>query len=748
MAVAGLTWWHAMHAAYDPSPHALHRLMDRPRERLTIRGVIRDDPIKETSDRDPSRWRLTLQLTHVNRRGHFEPARGRVEVQWPYIADAPAPQYGDDWSFTGIVQDRRATHWRWSHLPPYRLRMTRADPAERLAQGRGNPVKRFSFAARRHGAQVLQRGLADAPLHAGILRALLLGYRHELPYDQHRLFALTGTLHIFAVSGLHIGIVAAFLTWWIRALGVSRRYWILWVGPVLLVYTIATGMRPSAVRACVMALAFGSAYLVNRRPDAPSAWALAAILILVTTPTQLTDPGFIFSFVVVAGLIRLYPLLAPRLQHWATPDPYRLPVVDAPRPLHIQAGRLILGMAAVSLAAWIAAAPLTAHYFNLIAPAGLLGNLIVIPAAFVLVGTGVVTLVVGSVWPWAASLLNLFNRAVLQGVIVAIEALATVPGSYRHVRSPGIFWIGIWYAFLFGGLWWSTARMRRIGYGFLCVLVAVGLAWPWLQRPAFVQVLNAGDGLAVLITAGGLHALYDTGPAHRAAHLTRQLRAHGVNQLDVLILSQATAAHVGGAQTVLETFPVTEIWCSPHIARSPTYQRTLELAAERNIPVRRLSAGVQGSWPRELHWSVLHPEADADHRRAADAALTIRISRGTRSILLTGGGDHRLEALLLEQPREWAATAWVAGHPGIPESATEPWLEAVAPRAIVLPVSPFDRHGHPDRFVWERLTATDATLWRTDVSGPVTIRLLSHQRRGRSRDRLHISGQRGGAIAP
>jgi len=739
MALVGLTWSHAHLAAFDPAPHALHRLMQRPREHMVVRGTIQDDPVLESTDRQQAHWRFTLDLEAINRWGAFEQASGRMDVQGPLPSDITPPRYGDTWELAGIVQDRRAADWRWSHLPPYRLRVQAATDNQRLATGGGRWLKRLSFAGRRQAARLLGQGLDNHPTAAGILRALLLGYRHELPHEQHRLFALTGTLHIFAVSGLHVGIVGGLFTVLIRAFGISRRYWILWVGPLLIIYTIATGLRPSAVRACVMALTFGSAYLVNRRPDAPSAWALAAILILLATPTQLTNPGFIFSFVIVAGLIRLYPIFAPTMQNWAVPDPYRLPTHHKDHSVYWRVGQVILGLAAASLAAWLSSAPLNAHYFNLIAPVGLLGNLIVIPAAFLMVSIGVLALAAGTLWLPLAALLNQINAFILQVLIRLVEIMSDWPGSHFHVRAPGLFWMWWAYTLLFAGLCWRTRRTRRWGYGALGLMAVIGLAVPWVQQPARLHVLEAGDGLAVLIQARGFTALYDTGPAYRSERLLRDLRRQGVNRLDVLVLSQATAGHAGAAPDLLDAIPVGELWHTPYPSRSPAYNDALEIAADRGIPIRPLIAGMHGQWPGGWHWSVLHPADPSAYRRAADAALTMRIHRGTHSVLLTGGGDANLEALLLNDSQDLAASVWVVGHQGRGDTASADWLAAVAPTAIILPIDPFARYGYPDPDVWDRLTARpDTAVWRTDEAGPVTVQLTSHHWGGRQRDRLRV----------
>ncbi len=741
-AILFLAWAHAAMEVRNPSARALGALMERPREHLQVRGVIADDPIEEITPRgDATVWRMSLRVEAVNRRGFFERATGRVDVHWRRPAVSEIPSYGERWVFTGVVQRRESRDWRWAFLSPYRMRVG-DEAGARLSTGHGTPLKRFSYAGRRAASERLGLGLETYPDIAGILRALLLGYRHELPVEHHRLFALTGTLHIFAISGLHVGIVGALLLIGVRACGASRTRWVLYIGPLLILYTVATGMRPSALRACAMALTFGSAFLFNRKPDAPSAWALAALLILAVSPSQLTSPGFIFSFVIVAGLIRLYPLLAGPAREWGAPDSYLAASPDH-EPSALQEGlRWGTGLAAASVAAWLSSAPLTAQYFNLFSPVALIGNLFVIPAAFLIVLTGILTLVAGAVSDIGAEIFNHANRVTLTLLMALVDGLARLPGGHWHVRSPGAGWIALWYAFIFGGLLVTNRRRRRVGYVALAVLMAAGLAVKQADQSSRIQVLNVGDGHAVLIRSGGEHVLFDAGPAYRAERLIRSLRAEGVNRLDVLILSHASAAHAGGAEAVLGAMPVGALWCTGFPSRSPAYDRALRAASEQGIPVRRIRAGDRGVWAGDLAWEVLHPRDPLAHRRAADASVVARFSRGGVAVLLMGGGGAVVEARILEGHIDPSASVLVVGNQGRDGAASLEWLQAVRPEAAILSVGLYNRYGYPERDVLARLEGDGgAPFWRTDESGGVEVLMTSRILFGKRVDRFRVRGE-------
>lgn len=731
----------------SPSGRSLEALMDRPREQLVVWGRVVDDPVllePASPGRSPV-WQLTLVVEQVNRQGFPERTRGRMVAQWPYEAEAPSPRYGDRWELTGVVRHRERRDWMWAWMPPYRM-FTDADQVALVSRGDGVWLKRWAFAGRRAASERLGIGLAHDPEVAGILRALLLGYRHELPDEAHRLFALTGTLHVFAISGLHVGIIAGLLVMLIRATGVSRPRLIWWLAPLLIFYAVATGLRPSALRACAMALAFGAAFGFQRRPDVPSALALAAFVILWADPSQLTAPGFIFSFVIVAGLVRLYPVFARWLRVEAGEENLSLGEVPSGSLRWRQWG---LGLMAASAAAWLASAPLTAQYFNLFSPIGLIGNLLVIPAAFVVVLTGFLSLTLGALSEGVAEVFNYANWVWVRGLIAAIDFLSGLPGAHHNVVSPGWGALAFFYAGLFGGLAWPTSRAR--GWFHLAFVGCLVLAMMYSRSgtQTNVRILNAGDGHAVLVRSEAVSVLIDAGPAYRSDRVLRALRRAGVNRLDALILTHPVASHVGGARAVMQAMPVAEIWRSPFPSRSPVYDDTLTFAESLGLPIREVHQGMEGEWPCGTGWMVLHPGDVTTIRRAADASLVLRVHRGTASVLLSGGAGGWVEQRLVDAPLELRAPVWVIGNQGRDGAASLAALARINPGLVVLSVGAFNRHGYPERDVVERLADWPyLQVWRTDEAGEVVVRLRERARGGRSRDRIDWQRQWGVAESP
>ena len=163
------------------------------------------------------------------------------------------------------------------------------------------------------------------------MQALLLGYRDDLPKTVRQDFVSTGTVHIFAISGAHVRMMAFLSIQLLRALGIPMARWFFFLAPMLAVYTITTGAATSAIRACAMASMMLAAPVLKRRPDAISGLAVAAIGILACSPAQLGDLGFLLSFTAVAGLLALQPLFDAGAVRLFRRDDWQLPGEELPQ---------------------------------------------------------------------------------------------------------------------------------------------------------------------------------------------------------------------------------------------------------------------------------------------------------------------------------------------------------------------------------------------------------------------------------
>ena len=401
---------------------------------VRVTGTVAGD-VRRVTGRRRTRYEFDLQIESV--RGDLpvdlQPGVRMSVVDFSGMRHLPVA--GERWNLAG-----RLTFGRFpaesGHVP--RLILRRGGH-RRLDTAAGSFTAGL-LAARRTAAAMLALGIERHRQQVDVIHALTLGYREGLHPDVVTLFRQTGTLHIFAISGLHVGIFSALLVFVLRALRISRPYWFYYLVPLLCGYTYATGAAPSAVRACIMALLFHGAYALGRSPDGLSALAAAAMLILAVDPLQIRAIGFIYSFVVVAGLILMHAPLA----HWLRLLWVRDPLAEEPAGWE-KALRGIweyfVSLAALSLCAWLFSAPLTLFFFGRFIPLAVVSNLLVVPLAFMVVSAACLSITLGTLLPIAAEVFNHAAMVLVTVMTAVLDLFAKVPAIYLQRPQQSLLFV-------------------------------------------------------------------------------------------------------------------------------------------------------------------------------------------------------------------------------------------------------------------------------------------------------------------
>src|SRR5437773_7182225 len=217
--------------------------------------------------------------------------------------------------------------------------------------------------------------------------------RHQTPEDIEEPFQQTGTLHLFAVAGLHVGIIAALLWMLAMVARLSRKWAAALIIPLLLFYAAVTGLHVSSVRAAVMSSVLLGGLFFERKVFVLNSLAAAAFFLLCWNTNELFSTGFQLSFAVVGAITLFANPLFGFLQRWGAPDPF-LPrsLLRGPRRLmHVGFEWLCRG-ASVSVAAWIGSLPFILWYFHIVTPISLFANLVVVPIAFFILAIALLSL--------------------------------------------------------------------------------------------------------------------------------------------------------------------------------------------------------------------------------------------------------------------------------------------------------------------------------------------------------------------
>ncbi len=414
---------------------------------VTLRGRVVEEPLWRVSKRGKDYQVFNVKAESIRTPdGDERQVRGPVRVTFFGVRPDRQASYGDNWIIRGELRRFAAD----SDLEPDRYILFSAIwKSRRTGRGQGDRFRDFCVRARQSASDLLNGHQDSDAQSVAVMRALVLGYSQEVSRETRDLFAQAGTLHIFAISGLHVGIAAAIFVFLLRWMGVPRQRWGLILGPLLVIYIVMTGAKVSAVRACLMALIFWLGPLLRRKPDSLSSLALAAGLIALIAPEQVVAPGYILSFVIVLGLIVFCPPMYRYLMSYALPDAFLPP--ERSRTVLFVVWKWVVSSVVVSIVSWVVSTPLIAWYFGLISPVALVSNLVIVPMAFGVVVLGFSALLLGSVWGVLAGFVNLLNLWLIDWMLALTHWFLTLPGAVISVEQFPLWAVWLWYAVLVAG---------------------------------------------------------------------------------------------------------------------------------------------------------------------------------------------------------------------------------------------------------------------------------------------------------
>jgi competence protein ComEC len=542
---------------------------------------------------------------------------------------------------------------------------------------------------------------------AGVLAAISVGARHLITAHEWQRYAMTGTSHLMAISGLHVGLAAAggyFLAAFAAPLLCRRgnHHLVATAAATLTAaaYAALSGLAIPAQRAALM-IGLAAIAILRRQQVAPvTVIATVCVGILLTSPLATMAPGFKLSFAAVIALVWMSQQYHGRPQGgW----PSR--VWQASRQLGEVQGMLLFGLA-----------PLTVLIFDRIAFAAPLVNLLAVPVftavtvPFTLAGI----LLDGALQP-AGDLALLIAATSLEGIAWLIARAAELPGAdFATPRIAPAAWL-----FVALPAAWVVLPPAWPGRG-LAVLAFVALAFHQPQRPvpgcAELDVLDVGQGLAIVVTTQRHAVVFDTGPAYRGggsaatAVLLPVLQYRAITRIDKLVVSHGDLDHAGGVQTVTSHLDVADI-------------RLGESLAGPGTTARRCIAG--DDWGYDgVRFEFLHPRPGSVHT-GNDASCVLMISAGAHSVLLTGDIERPVEEELVRTGRASRVDAVVVPHHGSRTSSSLPFVTALSPSLAIVSAGHGNRWGFPKAEVVARWQGVGAEVLATSRSGAITIRLCN-----------------------
>jgi competence protein ComEC len=576
--------------------------------------------------------------------------------------------------------------------------------------------------------EFIDKHLGDDPRH-GILTALIVGIRGAMSDADWLVLRNTGTIHLVAISGLHIGLVSGLVMWlaarvWRLTGQLQTRVTALNAAVVVGLgaggcYALLAGMTIPTRRAVVMLSVVAISILLKRMPAPFELLALALAVVLVMDPLTPLATGFWLSFGAVAVIVCS---VAKRRDDAGAAS--RAPWRGKAR-----------GWVSIQLGLSFGLAPLLLLMFNQLSIIAPLANLIAIPViGFVAVPVALVGLCLFALglpgWSLVVFKAVLF---VLEQLWRILKFMANTDWAIWQPPSAPI-WILLPAAVGTMLLFFRPAFPAR----FTAVAWFLPLLFFQPSRPEHGEfqytMLDVGHGLASVVETRTRTLVFDTGPRFEGGLdagktvVVPYLKSRGIRNIDTLVISHEHMDHSGGFQAIRNEMEIDRL-----LSGVPAEFTSSHLPAEQCRQGQKwLWDGVQF----EILWP-LNGKSENRFQSGNNASCVLKISSGYGSLLLTADIEKEAEKrLVADYPEKLSSDVLQVPHQGSKTSSTARFLAAVDPASAVVSTGYLNRFGHPHDVVSNRYASRNLPLTNTAYTGAVSILFARKPRQVNHRDTL------------
>ncbi len=673
---------------------------------VLVTGVIASIPLEDHRKR---RFEFDIEILEFNKQKI--PSVGKVRISWygkknkNSYKNKIKLKAGQRWQFWlrlkqphGFMNPGSFDYEGWLYQ-----KKIRATGYVRVNYKKKQFAKKLDNEASGYRMLILRQNLYDTlknitakNKYSGILVALALGERTGITQQQWQVFRATGTSHLVAISGLHIGLLAGFIFF------LTRRLWpycgsaaLILASPraaaisalfIAAFYAALSGFAIPAQRALIMLSVVMLSIFWRHKVQSTQVLSFALLSVLLLDPVAVLSAGFWLSFSAVA-IISLAALgrltIDKNWRMW---------------------GRLQWRIS-------LALIPLLVFLFqqaSLISP---LTNLVAIPVvSFVVVPLVLLATSVSLLLPDLAAILYSLADSTLHILWWFLAYLADTPVSQWHGIKPALLPLclaSLGFALLLTPKGWPA---KYVG-----LFLIIPLLWPNIDslRHGEVEItlLDVGQGLAAVVQTRQHTLVFDTGPKFSqsfdtgAAVVVPFMRQKGIKKLDILVVSHKDNDHRGGLESIQ--------------AEIETSKLVSSYAAHGS---EACYAGQNWVWDGIL-FEMLNPDELLSYKKRNNASCVLRISAGKESLLLSGDIEKRAETLLVQQySAQLKSTYLVSPHHGSKTSSSQAFLDAVAPDFILIPVGFKNRYRMPHVTVLQRYRDMNIPIFQTFNSGAISVR--------------------------
>lgn len=553
---------------------------------------------------------------------------------------------------------------------------------------------------------------------AAISAALLFGDRNLMQPEIITAYEKTGTVHLLAISGLHVALLAGMCYSLLLRIGITREKVDLILIISLPLYAVLTGLTPSVNRAVSMLLFFIMARKFRLKVSPLDVFSLTFLLLVLTSPFIIYEPGFQLTFSVSLALILSANGIIGRYNSY------------------------LVKLTVVSMIAQLASVPIILTFFYEISLISVMANLLFVPLFSLVILPLVLVYYLSSVF--FPPLSELFLPPIEFFVTFANQmsaALAGLPNSSVIIGKPGITLVLLQLVFLMVTFvfWEKSGKVdmpNRVPLFWLLPMIPIllQLVLPYLSPVGKVVFIDVGQGDSVFVQLPFNRANYliDTGgtivfPKEEWEErkdpfevgediLLPYLKSEGVRKIDKLVLTHGDMDHIGGASSLLSGLKVKEIHLPIAKDRSDLERNMIKKAQSKQTKIIEVGAG--SGWKEgDNVFQVVSPFAKLDDKNEGSIVLWARF--GGKTWLFTGDIGESSEEELVKRFPDMKADVLKVGHHGSKTSSSEIFLESISTYTAVISAGVKNRYGHPHQEVLDRMKNHRVKVYRTDQQGAV-----------------------------
>ena len=579
---------------------------------------------------------------------------------------------------------------------------------------------------------------------SSLYRALLLGDRSAVDPIIIENFTATGCIHLLAISGTHMGLIALLTTflaaWLLKRSTRLILYLPIWKTaalialPPLAAYALLAGFQTPAVRALTMTTVFLVAILIDRQWSIPVNIAIAAFLLLAWKPVIIHTASFQLSFTAVLAITLLYPHVTTL---FAPPSGLVQSTIHKLR-------RWLLAGLTVSTVATIGVLPLLLLHFNRLSSLSPISTLIIEPFLCLWALTiGLLACLLHPISPSLPSHLLHLGSLGLHSALFLSSSLASLPFASFRLPSPTPMEVTLYYIALIA---FSQRHRFRFSQPIATVALISLLGTFFLNSTLAsqddtlrVSILDVGQGSATLLELPHHRAILIDGGSYLGERfdvgeriIAPFLWSRHIKKLEAVVISHPHADHYNGLPFIIRNFKPKTLWINGYPAPVPDYQDLLREAKNLGISVKTPQANLPlyadegtklsciGSPPPPIQdeWSTRSEQPGADTNRHS---MVLRLVYGQRSFLFPGDINMAAEERLVQEADGINADVLLAPHHGSRGSLSDSFIEAAAPDYIVVSAGTSRPSGMAEKAAVQKWRRTGATVFITAQNGAVSF---------------------------